>query len=194
MHVRSIVLLCALGFVAPAFAGQSIDVADEGGIKDKWMLKEGVPLAVPAYPLAFAQRKDEVCVSVGYLLRADGTTSDFALVKAWNSAEGDDEPVPGYWAAFAAAAGDALAQWQFQRRPEVARAEPVYTVGTFIFGAKAGASALREHCRIPNLSAHLRDLRDTAGRRAPPILADLDLSDDELDTRAVPRVSLEPMR
>lgn len=194
MRIPSIALLCALGIVAPVFAGQSIDVVEEGGIRDKWMLKPGVQLAVPAYPQAFVKRKDQVCVALGYLLRADGTTSDFALVKGWNSASGANEPADGYWAAFAAAAGDALAQWQFQPRPEVASAQPVYTVGTFTFGPSGAPPALREHCRIANLSAHLRNLRDTVGRRAPPILAQLDLSDEDLDTRAVPRVSLEPMR
>ncbi|MCC8364133.1 energy transducer TonB [Lysobacter sp. A6] len=184
MHVRSIVLLCALGIVAPAFAGQDIDVVEEGGIRDKWMLKEGVPIAVPVYPPAFAPRKDAVCVSVGYLLKADGTTSDYTLLKAWNSASGnDDEPADGYWMAFASAAGDALAQWRFQPRPEVKQATPVYTVGTFVFGGAAGAPALRDHCRIANLTALLRDLRGASGRRVPAILAQLDLRDSGLGQR-----------
>ena len=193
MHVRTIalmsLLICASGFAAPVFAGQAIDVVDEGGIKDKWMLKEGVPLAVPAYPPAFVDRKDQVCVSVGYVVKPDGTTSDFTLLKAWNSASGDDEPVEGYWMAFASAAGDALSQWQFQPRPEVKKATPVFTAGTFVFGATG--PDLRAHCRIANLSAHLRDLRDHAGRRAPRILSDLDLRDDALDSRTAPRVSID---
>jgi len=193
MHVRSIVLLCALGFVAPVFAGQSIDVVAEGGIRDKWMLKEGVPLAVPVYPPSMVSRKDQVCVSIGYLLHEDGTTSDFALLKAWNSASDNEEPVDGYWLAFAGAAGDALAQWRFQPRPEVKRPEAVFTVGTFVFGPGGAPPALREHCKIANLSAHLRTLRDTAGRRVPRILSDLDLRDDGLDTRAVQRASIDNM-
>jgi len=191
MHVRSIVLLCALGIVAPVFAGQSIDVVEEGGIRDKWMLKEGVPLTVPVYPVAFASRKEQVCVSIGYLLRADGTTSDFTLLKAWNSTSDDDEPMGGYWMAFAGAAGDALAQWRFQPRPEVKRPEAVFTVGTFVFGPGGAPPALRAHCKIANLSVLLRTLRDTAGRRVPQILSDLDLNDDTMSQRTAPRPSIE---
>ena len=65
--MRSI-LSCAVALLVasavPAFAGKSIDVVGEGGIRDKWMLKEGEKLAVPAYPPGFAERKDDVCVSV----------------------------------------------------------------------------------------------------------------------------------
>src|SRR5690349_10845791 len=128
----SCVIALLVAFAAPAWAGKSIDVVGEGGIRDKWMLAEGAKLAVPSYPPAFAERKDDVCVSIGYLLHPDGTTSDFTLLKAWNSANGRGEPADGYWMAFAGAAGDALSQWRFQPRPEVAHPVPVFTTGTFV--------------------------------------------------------------
>lgn len=176
--------LCALGvglFLATAFAGPSpsgsdIKVADEGAIRDKWMLAEGVPLAVPQYPVQFARRHDTVCVGLGYLLNPDGTTSDFALVKAWSSA-GTSEPEAGYWSAFAEAAADALKQWRFKPRPEVARPQPVYTVATFVFGVTGGAAQFRARCAAPNLVARLRELRGARGRRGGDILDRLDLAD-----------------
>ena len=175
--------LCGLLAASSAFAEDGIRVVNEGGIRDKWMLKEGVPLTVPSYPVHLAKRGDEVCVALGYLVNPDGTLTDFALLKSWSSATGGSgEPEPDYWAAFAEAAGDALKQWRLQPRPEVTRAEPVYTVGTFVFGSKNAASA-RDHCRIPNLIALLRDLEHaTTHRRAPEILGRLDLRDD-MDNR-----------
>ena len=176
--------LCGLLAASSAFAEDGIRVVNEGGIRDKWMLKEGVPLTVPSYPVHLAKRGDEVCVALGYLVNPDGTLTDFALLKSWSSATGGtDEPEPGYWTAFAEAAGDALKQWRFQPRPEVAHAEPVFTVGTFVFGGKGTASSAREHCKINNLIALLRDLESSSThRRAPEILNRLDLH-DEMDTR-----------
>ena len=164
-----------------ALAQEGIRVVNEGSIRDKWMLKPGVPLTVPSYPMHLAKRADEVCVALGYLVNPDGTLSDFALLKSWTSA-GDDEPEPGYWSAFAEAAGDALKQWRLQPRPEVTHAEPVFTVGTFVFGSQGGAAA-REHCKIPNLVVLLRDLEHAKGhRQTPEILSRLDLR-DEMDYR-----------
>jgi hypothetical protein len=73
----------------------------------------------------------------------------------------------------------------------VTRPQPVYTVGTFVFGSKGATSAVRDHCRIPNLVAHLRDLSDSnAMRRNPPaILGRLDLRDSDSEQRR--RVSTE---
>jgi hypothetical protein len=178
--LRYLALCCALLFAAPAFAGDDIRVVNEGGIRDRWMLKEGVPLVAPQYPAQFAKRHDEVCVSIGYLVKPDGTLSDFTMLKAWSSASGTSEPEGGYWSAFAEAAGDALGQWRFQPRPEVTSPQPVFTVGTFVFGTKGASPQVRDHCRIPSLVAHLRDLSEASAHRHPPqILARLDLRNDE---------------
>src|SRR5262245_28988448 len=126
MRLSSLVSIVLLSAACGTAAAGDIPVVNEGGIRDRWMLADGVKLVVPQYPPQFARRHDTVCIGVGYLLKPDGTTSDFALLKGWTSA-GADEPVPGYWSAFAEAAGDALKQWRFKPRPEVAQAKPVYT-------------------------------------------------------------------
>ena len=167
---------CAL-FCTLAFAGQGIPVVNEGGIKDKWMLAEGVPLAVPQYPPQFVRRHDTVCVGLGYLLNPDGTTSDFALVKAWTSA-GAKEPEEGYWGSFAESAANALRQWRFKPRPEVAQAQPVYTIATFVFGGTGAANEFRSRCAVPKLAVRLRELRAAKDRRvATSVLDRLDLED-----------------
>lgn len=169
--------LFMLALALPASAADRIAVVNEGGIRDRWMLAPGVPLAVPQYPVQFARRHDTVCIGVGYLLKPDGSTSDFALLKGWTSA-GATEPEDGYWAAFAESAGDALKQWRFQPRPEIAQAAPVYTVATFVFGGGPGAAAQqRSHCAVPNLVARLRELKAARDRRTATgdVLDDLEL-------------------
>lgn len=150
-----------------AWALDPIRVANEGGIKNAWTLPPGTQLAAPAYPAQFADRAMEVCVGIGYLINADGSTSDFALLKAWNSETGDREPASGFWAAFAQASAAALQQWRFQPRPEVGRPVPVYTVATMSFGRQGAmaSSELRRRCTIANLHQHLAALRADPGRR-----------------------------
>lgn len=150
-----------------AVAADPIRVANEGGIKNAWMLAPGAKLAAPAYPPQFASRGLDVCVSIGYLINADGSTSDFALLDGWNSETNTREPEEGFWAAFAQASGAALQQWRFQPRPEIARPTPVYTVATMSFG-KPGATAspeLRQRCKIADLHEHLSIIRADPGKR-----------------------------
>ncbi|WP_036170149.1 hypothetical protein [Noviluteimonas dokdonensis] len=165
-----------LALALPSLAADPIAVVNEGGIRDKWMLAPGVPLATPQYPAQFVRRHDTVCLGVGYLLRPDGTTSDFALLRGWTSA-GDDEPEAGYWQAFAESAGDALRRWRFQPRPEVTQAKPVYTVATFVFGGSSAAAQNRSKCAIPNLVQRLRELKAARDRRTASgdVLDDLEL-------------------
>jgi hypothetical protein len=157
-------VLFMLALAGPASALDKIEVTNEGGIRDHWMLAPGVPLAVPQYPPQFAHRHDTVCIGVGYLLKPDGTTSDFALLKGWTSA-GSSEPEAGYWSAFAESAADA-------------QAKPVYTVATFVFGNGPGvAAAQRSKCAVPNLVARLRELKASRDHRTATgdVLDDLDL-------------------
>ena len=71
--------LCALAAVAQA--EDRVRIVNEGGIRDQWMLADGIKLAAPGYPAAFAERGDNVCVALGYAIKPDGTTSDFAAAQ-----------------------------------------------------------------------------------------------------------------
>ena len=149
--------LLALVASATAQAQNKIRIVNEGGIRDAWMLAPGTTLPVPAYPPAHAANQAEACVGIGYLLNADGTTSDFALLKSWSAAEPDRDR-DAYWASFAQDASNALARWKFAPRPEVGAPRPVYTVATFLFGA-TNTVELRKRCTIPNLALRLVELR-----------------------------------
>ena len=156
--VPMLVAFSLYAWIGAAQAAEGGRIVNEGGIRDQWMLADGVQLAAPGYPAAFAERGDNVCVAIGYAIKPDGTTSDFALLKKWSSSTGDKEPVDGFWEAFGQASVGALSQWKFKPRPEVATPQPTYTVATMHFMGKEAtdASVLRSHCSISDLAAVMK--------------------------------------
>ncbi len=148
---------------AAAAAADLIRVVNEGGIRDEWTLPDGYKLALPAYPAAHAGQQAEACVAIGYLVNPDGSTSDFALLKSWTSANVPSTSAREYWSAFAEASAQAMSQWRFQPRPEIQAPRPVYTVATLLFAAQT--PQLRGHCAIPDLAAKLRELRASSDSR-----------------------------
>ena len=165
MALREFLLAALAATTFQAAASDRIRIADEGSIRDQWTLASGTQLAAPAYPAEYAAEPEQVCVAIGYLLGADGHTSDFALLKSWSS--GDQSGAnTRFWGAFAGAASQALAQWHFTPKEGVGTPSPVYTVATFVFGPP-GATGVRERCAVGNLTNRLLELRydDRAGRR-----------------------------
>jgi hypothetical protein len=132
-------------------------VQNEGAIRDKWTLADGVQLAAPAYPAEYTKLNRNVCLALGYLINPDGTTSDFKVLKQWNQTTQEKEPEAGFYEAFAKAGAVAVAQWQFKPRPEVAQPVETYTVATLSFQAnrEIDAAQLRQPCQIPNLAAFM---------------------------------------
>lgn len=160
--VSTAILLSAA--CAAASAADRVRIVNEGGIRDQWMLADGVKLAAPGYPASFAERGDNVCVAMGYGIKPDGTTSDFSLLKAWNSSTGEKEPVDGFWDSFMQASAGALSQWKFKPRPEVSKPETTYTVATLHFVGKEAtdAAGLRSHCAISDLAGFVQQKKADA--------------------------------
>jgi hypothetical protein len=157
---RLLLTLSLCGLVAAAAAADRTRVVNEGGIRDQWMLADGIKLAAPGYPAEFKDRGDNVCVAIAYAIKPDGSTSDFALLKQWSSA-GDKEPVKGYFDAFATAGAGALSQWKFKPRPEVAEPQRTVTVATLHFTGKEpmDLAALRSHCLVSDLAAVIQEAK-----------------------------------
>ena len=157
MNARRPLLLAAMAaIVLPVSAVERIPIADEGAITDRWSAVPGT-LFAPAYPEAYAAEQEQVCVAIGYLLNADGRTSDFSLLKSWSSGS-NARSRNEFWEAFATDASRALSMWQFRPKPGVASPQPVYTVATFVFGPGTPAET-KAHCAIPDLTQRLVDLR-----------------------------------
>jgi len=160
---RTRVALLALSLCTIVAAAQAADrtrVVNEAGIRDQWMLADGIKLAAPGYPAAWKERGDSVCVAVAYAIKPDGTTTDFAVLKEWSSAE-DAASTKGYFDDFAQAGAGALSQWKFKPRPEVTDPQRTVTVATMHFTGKQAmdVAALRSHCQISDLAAAIQDAK-----------------------------------
>lgn len=178
MRVRVLILAATVAAVLPVAAGTpgKIPIANEGAILAKWS-PIAETIARPAYPETYARAQPQVCLTVGYLLNADGHTSDFALLKSWSS---KDNSRPELWSAFAGNASQALAQWRFKPKPGVAAPAVVYTAATMVFGP-GDAAATRAHCAMPDIASRVIELRrDPRAARlmASGIFPKLDISRD----------------
>lgn len=155
MKTRTLILAAMIAAALPALAADKILIADEGKL-DQWTLVPGTQL-MPPYPEEYASKPEEVCLVVGYLVNADGTTSDFSLLKSWTSGS-NARTRNKFWADFADMASRALAQWHYAPKAG-ASAAPVYTAATFVFGTPQAAAATRENCAISDLTKRLVELR-----------------------------------
>jgi hypothetical protein len=156
-RIRRTTLVLSLCCIASAAAADRNRIVNEGGIRDQWMLADGVALAVPGYPAEFKERADNVCVAIGYSIDPrTGNTGDFILLKQWSSAGA--EPEKGYFDAYAASAAGALAQWKFKPRPEVSKPQRTITVATMTFTGKEkmDPAMLRANCAVSDLATAIQ--------------------------------------
>lgn len=155
-----------LGLAGNVGAAEGYKLVNEGEIGNDWALADGVKLSVPGYPVAFAERGDNVCVALGYAIKPDGTTSEFTVLKKWNSSTGatEKEPAQGYWDAFVQAGANSVAQWKF--KPRVAGTTPraTFTVTTlsFVGQPESDATALRGECAVGDLAAFVQEQKASA--------------------------------
>ncbi|MGN6113310.1 MAG: hypothetical protein ACTHOC_09975 [Luteimonas sp.] len=156
MRARTWLIAALAAAALPAIAADNrIRIADEGKIGDEWSLVPATQL-MPPYPEAYARDPEEVCLVVGYLVNADGSTSDFSLLKSWTSGS-NSRARKDFWADFADMSSRALAQWRYA--PQGAGSKPVYTAATFVFGAPANAADTKTHCEVSDLTQRLVELR-----------------------------------
>lgn len=177
--IRTAVLIAVLSAMSAsplAHAQDAVRVANEGAIRDQWMLADGVKLAAPGYPAGFAARGDNVCVAMGYRIKPDGSTSEYTLLRSWSSSTGEKEPAAGFWDAFSQASAAALMHWKFKPRPEVAKPRAVDTVATMTFMGKQAedAAGLRGHCKVDDLASLLERVKSDNAKRG-------DMNKHELD-------------
>ena len=142
--------LLLTGAMASATAPDDDDVrvANEGGIATWWRLADGVSIAAPGYPEASLTQRVDACLSVGYTIQPDGSTSGHVVVKRWSNAS---TPEAVSWDQFGQAASRALSQWRFAPAGS-AEPRPTFTVATFTFvGSDAVPAGLAQHCKIADV-------------------------------------------
>jgi hypothetical protein len=158
------VSLCCLA--AGVSAADKTRVVNEGGIRDQWMLADGVKIVSPGYPAQFKDRGDDVCIALAYAINPDGTTGDFALLREWSSAPGANAE-KGYFDTFASAGAVALSQWKFKPKPEVEKPQRTVTVATLHFMGKGSIALplLRAKCEVGDLASVIKEARNSPAER-----------------------------
>ena len=173
--LRTAVLAAMVCCAAGAMGAERMNIVSEGGTAKDWQPAPGEVPATPGYPGIIADKSDEVCVSVGYMLNKDGSTSDFALLKSWSAKHSGDE-LSKYVDPFARNALAAVQRWRFVPAPDNRKPHSAYTAATFAFSTNANAdqAALRVRCQIENLPAFVAKAQADAYRRG-------DLKKGEMD-------------
>lgn len=160
-------LIAAVLASAVAWADdRRLTVVTEGDALGVWR-PVAETIAVPAYPGIVADKSEDACVSIGYLIKPDGSTSDFAVLAAWSSKTDGLEPTDPHFLPFSQNALAAVQRWRFEADGgSAARRRQVFTAATFAFSTTgADVAALKDRCRIGNLKEFVAKLRADARKR-----------------------------
>ena len=165
--------ICATLLIAALLASASARAADrrltivtEGEALGAWR-PVAETIALPAYPGIVADKSEDACVSIGYLIKADGSTSDFAVLAAWSSKADGFTPTDPRFLPFSRNALAAVQRWRFETDGGAgARGRQVFSAATFAFSTTgADMGALKDRCRIADLKEFISKLRADASKR-----------------------------
>lgn len=142
--------------------GQLARIIDEGRLGEHRIAADG-KLLPPGLPASLVESKGDVCVSVGYNIRANGTTSNWMVLKSWSSIDGEDKLDPTYAAEVRSVAVTAVKGWKFRDADGGSRIQPLFTATTFSFtgNGEVDTAELRNRCRISDLTAHIQSVKST---------------------------------
>jgi hypothetical protein len=164
---KTLLAVAMLAAVGGAAAADKATILSEGGASQYWR-PVAETIAMPAYPGIVADKSEDVCVGVGYLLNPDGSTSDFAVLNAWGSKTEGKTPTDPHFLPFAQNALAAVQRWKFTSTSGAgSQVKPIYTAATFAFTTTAGsdAAALRGRCTIADLPDFIAKAQAEAYRR-----------------------------
>lgn len=164
---KTLFALAMLLTAGSAAAADDVTILTEGGAGQYWR-PVAETIAMPAYPGIVADKSEDVCVGVGYLLNPDGSTSDFAVLNAWGSKTADKKPTDPHFLPFAQNALAAVQRWKFTSTSGAgSKVKSIYTAATFAFSTTPGsdAAALRGHCTIADLPDFIAKAQADAYRR-----------------------------
>jgi hypothetical protein len=155
-----------LAFAGVAVAEERLTILNEGDTASLWR-PVAETIAMPAYPGVVTDKSEDVCVSVGYLLKEDGSTSDYAVLDAWGSKTDRAKPTDPHFLPFSQNALAAVQRWRFESiAGSSAKLRPVYTSATFGFTTTgAPVEDLKGRCRIADLPSFIKKAQEQAYRR-----------------------------
>jgi len=155
-----------LALSGAALASEGMTILNEGDIGSIWRPVADT-IALPGYPKVVADQSEDVCIGVGYLLKEDGSTSDFAVLSAWGSKTAGKGPTDPHFLPFSQNSLAAVQRWRFQSiAGDRAKLRPVYTAATFGFSTTGTPmEAVRGHCRIADLRGFIIKAQAEASKK-----------------------------
>lgn len=171
MKLRAMSAVLGLGACVAATAALAafpVKIVDEGRLKQNGITSDS-KFAPPGFPASLASKGDNVCITIGYKILADGSTTDFGVLKSWSSATEDERPEGSYWEDVMNVTGSTVADWKF-RKIDGGELVPVYTAATFTFRGTAPMepTQLRAKCLITDLTAHVQEIKGKRYRHGQP--------------------------
>jgi len=162
-------VLCGLALAGMTLAAERVTIVSEGVSASLWRPDPAVPPMTAAYPSKIVDKSEDVCIGIGYLLKEDGSTSDYSLLTTWGS-KGEQGAEPGgRLDPFAQNAVAVVSRWRFVPLEGGKRAalKPLYTAATFAFSTNPAADleALRGHCTIADLPAFVAKAQAAAYKK-----------------------------
>jgi hypothetical protein len=156
---------CAALLVAGLASAGRTAIVNEKQASETWKPDPTQQKFVPGYPSKAANPQSDACVTIGYLIQKDGSTTNFTELKSWNSAIPDRAPKPAESEPYVQISAAVVSRTKFV--PVQPKAHPVYTSATFAFdGSKSlGEQAIRAHCLIDDLPTYVAELKEKAANQ-----------------------------
>ena len=161
--LRSCAAATAVFATGLAFANR-IDIVSEAQASKLWVPDPIQRQYVAGYPDAVADKSRDVCVSIGYLIKPDGSTANFTEMKSWDGAAADGALGQAEAAPYVQVAALVVSRWRFV---PIGKPHSIYTSASFAFDGSnpLGEAAIRDHCRIDDLPGFVARAKTRADSR-----------------------------
>lgn len=168
LQVKSVRWVC-LGLALAAGSGLAADrdgrlarIIDEGQLGARGIAADG-QLRAPGMPASLLAQRDDVCVTLGYNVKSDGSTSNLMVLKSWAASSQGEMLDQAYAEDVRSVVAEAVSDWKFTNADGNGRVQPLFTATTFYFsGSGTGeAASLRGHCQINDLTAHVQAVKSS---------------------------------
>jgi len=168
MNARIASAVFGLAMIGGSLAADRVAILSEGAAASLWSPAPGVARVLPPYPANLADKSEDACVSLGYLLKEDGSTSDFAVLTSWGSKTTEGKAPAGHFDPYAQSASAAVKEWRFvPAGGGHANIKPIYTAATFAFSSNPATDLkpLRDHCVIADLPEFIKRAQEDAYKK-----------------------------